>query len=67
MSMAEGPVSIVELASAIKHLTGIDPLAYAAERVAGLATAGDEASLRRFREVIARFDPHRSSHEIAAD
>ena len=67
MSMVEGPVSAAELASAIERWTGIDPLAYADERIAELTAVGDDAGVRRFTEIAARLDPQRRKDVIAPD
>ncbi len=49
--MMNGPMSAAELAHAIEQMTGLDPSAYAAERIVALARTGDEASVRRLAEI----------------
>lgn len=44
-------MSAAELATAIERMTGLDPSAYAAERIGALTSTGDEASVRRLAEV----------------
>ena len=55
--MMDTPMSAAELASAIERMTGLDPSAYAAERIGAQSCTGDQASVRRLAEIARLGDP----------